>query len=298
NALPPHLKVVGLDPSPQALRHVRRETRIGTISAIPFPDRSFDVVMTTDVLEHLPPQVLPEATRELTPVPKKYIPACVPHQEQWKANFTRCSSCGHSYHINHHQRSWGEQDLVHGLMPSGWRVLEVRYSGLFRPHNDPTVELRHKLGIWNVWPGAVCPNCNSKEQGRTPERQSGVEKCLDCLCASEWWAEGRPGFAFRDRSEVMALYSCQGRPPRLYQPTAPATRRENLYSVDFKNALQCVGGWTISPLWPCYLASPWQIRCADGLRLMRKCHYPNELPIRFPVQPAPADELLLELTND
>src|SRR4051812_37369967 len=89
NAIPLHIKVVGLDPSAHALQHVRRESRTGTISAMPFKDRSFDLVMTTDVLEHLPADVLEQAIKELTRVARKYILICVPHQEQWRSNFTR-----------------------------------------------------------------------------------------------------------------------------------------------------------------------------------------------------------------
>src|SRR5437016_511449 len=68
NALPLNMKVVGLDPSPQALEHVRRETRCGSITDLPFDDKSFDLVMTTDVLEHLPPDVLARAIEQLTRV--------------------------------------------------------------------------------------------------------------------------------------------------------------------------------------------------------------------------------------
>ncbi len=298
NSLPLHLKVVGLDPSPQALQHVRRETRCGSIADMPFGDKSFDLVMTTDVIEHLPPDVLAQAVRELTRVARRYVLICVPHREQYQANFTRCARCGHTYHINHHQRSWCEENLVTGLLPPHWRVQEVRYSGLFRPNDDTTVELRHKLDLWNPWPGAVCPSCGSKGQRDTPERQQRIHKCLDCLAANHWWAETPRRFRFTDRSEIIALFSCAPRVPRLYRPAEPSAEPGPLLAIDFTNPLQRVGGWTISPLWPCYLGSAEHYRAARGIRVARRGFFASEIPVRFPVQAAPGDALVLEVETE
>jgi SAM-dependent methyltransferase len=298
NALPPHLKVVGLDPSPAALRHVRRETRIGSISAIPFKDDAFDLVMTTDVIEHLPPDVLKLAVKELTRVAKKYVLVCVPHQEDWKSHFTRCAACGNTYHINHHQRSWSEPDLVRGLFPAPWAVQEVRYSGLFRPYHDPTIDLRHRVGLWHTWDGAVCPNCDAKEQFQSTAQHGRVKQLIDSLCASLWWSETAPKFYFHDRSEIMALYSSGSRPPRLYAPTEPTVTHDHFHSIDFRNALQRIEGWTIDPRWPCFENSAEHIRCAQGIRLIRREYFAYEVAMRFPVQPVAGDELILDLTAE
>jgi glycosyltransferase involved in cell wall biosynthesis/SAM-dependent methyltransferase len=296
NALPLSVKVVGLDPSEHALEHVRRETRCGSITELPFEDRSFDLVMTTDVLEHLPPDVLARAVQQLTRVARRYVLVCVPHREQFRANFTRCARCGHTYHINHHQRSWAEHDLVRGLMPAHWRALEVRYTGLFRPHDDPSVELRHRLDLWNAWDGAVCTACGSKGQCDPSPRQERLHRYMDCLAANQWWSRALSPFSFTDRSEIMVLYSCEPRRPRLYQPTLPRIVQAPLQALDFTNPLQRVQGSTICPLWPTYQGGAEQIRCSQGVRLLRRDFSASELPIRFPAEPVPGDELILEVS--
>lgn len=52
---------------------------VGSIMALPFPDRSFDVVCAFEVLEHLPFSDLEKALSELTRVAKKYIIISLPH---------------------------------------------------------------------------------------------------------------------------------------------------------------------------------------------------------------------------
>jgi glycosyltransferase involved in cell wall biosynthesis/SAM-dependent methyltransferase len=297
NMLPAHLKVVGLDPSPAALKHVRRESRCGTITDIPFADKSFDLVMTTDVCEHLPPDELAKAIREMTRVARRHVVICVPHKEQWLANFTRCRNCGHTYHINHHQRSWDEESLVNGLLPEPWKVNEVRYSGVYRPHDDPTIDLRHRLGIWFAWNGAVCTQCGSKEQVVPDTFQEKLRSYLDCLCANQWWSADDAPARFTDRSEIMVLYS-RGEPaPRLYAPGEPVVAQDSPYAIDFTNALQRATGWTIGPRWPKWLAMPEHLPCAEGIRVQREEYFAKEVPLRFPIQALPGDDLVVEVTT-
>lgn len=297
NALPAHLRVVGVDASAAALRHLRVEGRVGSITQLPCADGSFDLVLATDVLEHLPPEALDQAVRELTRVARKYVLVCVPNREDWPTNRTRCAGCGSAYHVNHHQKSWTEDDLVRGLLPEPWHALEIRYSGLFRPPHDPTIDLRHKLDLWNTWDGAVCSTCQSKEQIVAEPRLRRAARYLDGLCGNQWWAGGVPPARFADRSEVMALFACGPRPPRLHRPSAPAVALDSPLSLDFRNGLQRVDGWTAGPRWASWLAGPEQVRCAQGVRLLRREFFTNELALRFPVQPCPGDELLLELTT-
>lgn len=52
---------------------------VGSITALPFPDRSFDVVCAFEVLEHLPFEESKKALSELARVAKKYVILSLPH---------------------------------------------------------------------------------------------------------------------------------------------------------------------------------------------------------------------------
>ncbi len=61
-------RVIGIDPSPEALRHARqRGHRVveASATAIPFEADSFDVVTCLDVIQHLPAEAVASAAREL-----------------------------------------------------------------------------------------------------------------------------------------------------------------------------------------------------------------------------------------
>jgi pseudaminic acid biosynthesis-associated methylase len=74
----PGLEFHGLEPQPYALEQARAHSpgmhfHQGTAFALPFPDRSFDLVMTHGVLIHIHPKDLPRAIGEIHRVSRRYI---------------------------------------------------------------------------------------------------------------------------------------------------------------------------------------------------------------------------------
>jgi len=59
------LRVVGVDQSAEALQYVRTERRLANADALPFSDDEFDVVMATELIEHLPRRAYRRTLREL-----------------------------------------------------------------------------------------------------------------------------------------------------------------------------------------------------------------------------------------
>lgn len=52
---------------------------VGSVTAIPLPDKSFDLVLAAEVLEHIRFEDLPAALREIARVAKKSVVISVPH---------------------------------------------------------------------------------------------------------------------------------------------------------------------------------------------------------------------------
>jgi len=70
--------VYGVDVNEGALEHVRRSLPgVTAVNAsarrLPFPDRSFDLVFTTGVLIHIPPDVLPLAMGEIVRCSHRFV---------------------------------------------------------------------------------------------------------------------------------------------------------------------------------------------------------------------------------
>jgi pseudaminic acid biosynthesis-associated methylase len=74
----PGLEFHGLEPQPYAIERARRLSpnmtfHVGTAFALPFPDRSFDLVMTHGVLIHIHPNDLGRALAEIERVSRRFV---------------------------------------------------------------------------------------------------------------------------------------------------------------------------------------------------------------------------------
>lgn len=106
NRLADRWEVLGCDLSESALRHVRAPTMVVDLAAIPLPDKAYDLVLASDVIEHLPDAIYQQALHELSRVAGRYILIAVPHEELLEAAGVVCPGCGAGYHAHLHQRSY------------------------------------------------------------------------------------------------------------------------------------------------------------------------------------------------
>jgi hypothetical protein len=110
--------VVALDIGELQIRDERISAIRGDLRSLNFTDRSFDVVLCAEVLEHIPPRDLQRACDELARVTAGSLLIGVPYRQDLRVARTRCQHCGHSNPPWGHVNSFDEgrlDALFHGL---------------------------------------------------------------------------------------------------------------------------------------------------------------------------------------
>lgn len=111
NRLTDNYTCMGIDISKEALQHIKCQKKIGSINNIPLPDRSYNLIICCEVLEHLPFMVYEKAITELVRVSNKYILISVPNNESITDNMITCDYCGCKFHNCRHLRSFNPKNM-------------------------------------------------------------------------------------------------------------------------------------------------------------------------------------------
>lgn len=146
---------VGIEITPAKVDYAQSrgiDMHLGDASALAFPDGQFDVVISCEVLEHLPYGTYEAAIREFSRVSREWIIITVPFNENRR--FVRCPYCNAHVNPDYHFRSFSEQSMQN-LMP-GFRLHQTLKLGWRR---------RSTLVEWGrqfiePWPRfLICPSC-------------------------------------------------------------------------------------------------------------------------------------------
>lgn len=159
----PGVAAVGVDLSRRAVEAGRRVFGLdlvqGRADALPFGDRSFDAVLATELLEHLPHDVYPAALAEIARVAGDTVVVTVPWREQ-RPQVT-CPACGCRFHPFYHVRSF-DRAALSGLLP-GFSCVELELS--FARGHFPGLRTARRVKAALGWPAplprhTVCPQCS------------------------------------------------------------------------------------------------------------------------------------------
>lgn len=205
NALPEKLNVVGLDISEEALNYVNRPKFKASITNIPFPDNSFDMVMANDVIEHLSSSDRELALSEIARVANRYVIITVPFMEDLNIATTKCQDCGEFYHLNHHFASFNIPALNSLLNTKGYQCSKQILTGdTWNTELPEAVFLKRLLGLeYPASDDAVCPNCGS---GKTevPQENEQLTIEIDKMVANRHCMN--PDDLYLLRTECISIY--------------------------------------------------------------------------------------------
>jgi SAM-dependent methyltransferase len=160
---------VGADYAAHSAREAGAWAIRASSAALPFPDRSFDLVLCSEVLEHLPEDMLHATLREIERVAKAYVLISVPYREKIRLLFLFCPACGEEFHIWGHLRSYAKSDLK--KLFTNFTIQQWKgYGRRAGYHSSLVTYVNQRLGgRWeDADPTTMCPGCGNTYFPRTP----------------------------------------------------------------------------------------------------------------------------------
>ncbi len=118
-ALSNNIDIYTLDPNEKAIFNIQKKlgmqkAKVGYSQDIPFEDDFFDMVIMSEVLEHLDDSILIATISEVNRILKqdgKFI-GTVPYNENLSEQLVICPKCGEQFHRWGHIQSFGKENLA------------------------------------------------------------------------------------------------------------------------------------------------------------------------------------------
>lgn len=208
----PDLALTGVERSLTAIDMAVSKARLhpGSIDAIPFEDRSFDIVASMEVIEHLPYGVYERSLAELERVARRWIMIEVPYRED--RLHVRCPYCTCEFNPHYHMRAF-DDDTMRGLF-SGFRCVRLEKITTQDVVFGPVIKkafraVRRRAGFFP--PNAVCPQCGFRAGGAVAAAAPELDLGRQTERAMRLGAAGRRLLPRRARAlAVVGLYERAG----------------------------------------------------------------------------------------
>ncbi len=133
--------------------------------AVPFADRSFQLVAATEVVEHLSEQDRDQALEEFARVARKYVLLTVPYREVLECSWLKCAACGNVFHAWGHTQTFNEARMESLLRPEFALQRLITLGDQTKRVPASWVRLAQRFGGFAVGePGrSICPKCRQSK---------------------------------------------------------------------------------------------------------------------------------------
>jgi ubiquinone/menaquinone biosynthesis C-methylase UbiE len=168
NILNKKFDIVAVDRSEKAHKYVNTKKIKADADSIPLEDSSFDIVFSSELLEHLPSDILKGTISEFKRLSKKYTLITVPNSENPDKLSIVCPECGYLYNSPNHLRSFDIKKLTN-FFPEYKLINTFTFGKRVRYYNRNILKLKTKFAPPKSWipyywmpkekRKTTCPSC-------------------------------------------------------------------------------------------------------------------------------------------
>lgn len=160
--------VTATDRSFNAVKLVRINKFQSSADNLPAKNNSFDLVFSSEMIEHLPQTIFDSAINEFKRVSKKYIFLTFPNDENIEKNLVECTRCKNIFNKSYHLRSLNRNTIE--KLFGEYRVVKNFVTGHpIRGYNKLLGRIKHRLSPASSWipkywtpdgrRNTMCPAC-------------------------------------------------------------------------------------------------------------------------------------------
>jgi len=170
NILNEHFELTAVDRSESSLKYVKSNKLVASAHKIPLPNTSFDMVFSSELLEHLDDNTFYGAINEFNRLSKKYIFITVPNGENPDKLSIKCPKCGCVFNRPNHLRSFNKKDFE-SLFPEFNIINSIEFGIKTRYYNPKLLKIKLNHTPSHSWVPyywmskknrkAFCPKCEN-----------------------------------------------------------------------------------------------------------------------------------------
>jgi len=178
NLVTDHSALYGLDFSLSSLQQLNMSAICGDITRLPIRQGSVDLIICSEVLEHLDDITLYQAITQLQSLGAPSLIITVPNRETLGKNSIKCHQCGRIYSVSHHFQRFTPEKLID--LFSDYTAEEVQTCGRpVRPYIEYLLKIRQTIGNrWTYYRKPRYTRCPYCQTDRTAHYEANIISLL------------------------------------------------------------------------------------------------------------------------